>query len=111
MHKNPRPWYTLTSITGSFDSTHWQAVTDERALVYQLYCRKNNWFKNSLIMAPKNNPHRITEVPVPDLHPELEPYPDPDETVLPAELPDTLPEEDPFENPAPFEIPEPGKDS
>lgn len=59
-------------------------------------------------MAKTKKKQKETEVPAPDKSPEVKPYKDPEEPVIPEFEPDSIPEEDPLKTP-PYEVPAPGE--
>jgi hypothetical protein len=59
-------------------------------------------------MPKKVKPGKPIETPSPEKHPELEPFFDPEEPMIPEEDPDIIPDEDPFETP-PYEVPPPAE--
>ena len=60
-------------------------------------------------MATKKKKDKPTEIQKPKEMPDIKPFTDPEELIIPANDPEIIPDEDPFENPPPFEIPEPGE--
>lgn len=60
-------------------------------------------------MSKKIQPKSPSEIPLPDIRPEITQPFDPEDPIIPVEDPDIIPDEDPFETPSPYEIPAPGE--
>jgi hypothetical protein len=63
----------------------------------------------NLKMPDKEQPGKPVEIPGPVKIPEVPPYTDPGEPVLPEKNPEIMPDKEPFENPPPIEIPPPAE--
>ena len=65
--------------------------------------------KKNSTMHTKNKQQKISQTPLPEKHPEIEPSVDPEEPLIPPEEdPDLIPDDDPYKTP-PYEIPPPGE--